>query len=197
LLLCGTPALLVASFTATAVTVVGQVEAQSATANSIVEVEGPLADLVTSPIALAPAFDHPITDYVLRCAAGTNAITFTLSAIPGGRIYARGTSGPSIVLEQSLIENQALIIDLRGPGNRGRTQYWIRCLPNDFPQLSVVKSGDPPPGWYLTGNLTSASVSGIYMMVLDNNGTPVWYQKPLANLGVFRRPMSLSCLTPK
>jgi hypothetical protein len=46
----------------------------------------------------------------------------------------------------------------------------------------VTKPGTPPSGWYLTGNNVAARGSSTYAMVLDNNGTPVWYQKS-ADLG--------------
>src|SRR5205823_8990606 len=46
------------------------------------------------------------------------------------------------------------------------------------------KPGNPPPGWYLTGNLGGNPVSGTYAMVLDNNGTPVWYRKPVGHNAV-------------
>ena len=46
-----------------------------------------------------------------------------------------------------------------------------------FPQLSVTKPGSPPPGSYLTGNLTTAWGAGTFAIVLDANGTPVWYRR--------------------
>src|SRR5205814_8898470 len=84
-----------------------------------------------------------------------------------------------LALQESLLENQALIISAPDPSDPTATpiQYWIRCLPHDFPQLTATQRSSPPPGWYLTGNFSTA-VSGTYAMVLDTNGTPVWYRKP-------------------
>ncbi len=152
------------------------VQAAPATGNPTIKVEGPLASVVASPLSLTPAFDPSITDYVLRCAAGTNTIQLKLSASLGARVNVTGTNGSSIVLQQSLVENQALILDSHGPKNPGGTQYWIRCLPHDFPELSVTRPGNPAPGWYLTGDLGSTSGGSTYTMVLDNHGTPVWYR---------------------
>lgn len=146
-----------------------------------------LANIVTSPLTLTPAFDPTITDYVLRCQTGTNTIRATLVAA-GGTIGALGSHGASIDIQQDLVENEALVITARaqrrlGENQRaeedgnGRVQYWIRCLPHDFPPLSVTKPGNPPPGWYLTSNLFAAASSSTYSMVLDNHGTPVWYEK--------------------
>jgi hypothetical protein len=167
-------------------------QVKAATNPLTVDVTGSsLARIVTSPLALTPAFDPAITDYVIRCQTGMNTVHATLSAA-GGTINALGGHGASVEIQEDLVENEAMVISARaprilGPGQRGQAedvdpngsvQYWIRCLPHDFPQLSVTKPGNPPPGWYLTSNFTSASGSSLYSMVLDNNGTPVWYRKP-------------------
>jgi hypothetical protein len=130
-------------------------------------------------LSLTPAFDPMITYYVLRSQSGTDTIQLMLTAVPGGILSAQGTTGNAVVVSETLVENQVVILDAPDPNNLGgaRVQYWIRSLPRDFPQLSVVKAENPPPGWYLTGNLFGAAGSGDYAMVLDTNGTPVWYQK--------------------
>jgi Arylsulfotransferase (ASST) len=148
------------------------------TANNItVNAEGPLASIATSPFSLTPAFDPKITDYVLRCSSRINSVQVALTARPGSRINVRGNNRAAIILQQVLVENQALIIESHGPKNPGGTEYWIRCLPHDFPLLGVARPGSPPPGWYLTGNLFANTGNSPYVMVLDNYGTPVWYQR--------------------
>ena len=148
--------------------------------------DGPLGDVESSPLSLSPSFAQTITDYVWRCQSGTNNIKLTLTAISGGTITIDGSTGTTLDIQESLIENQAVIISAPDPGNPNGhpIQYWIRCLPHDFPQLSVTKPGTPPPGWYLTGDNRAGGGGGTYAMVLDNNGTPVWYRKP-ARPGVF------------
>jgi len=146
-----------------------------------VQVAGaPLSNVTSSPLDISPRFAQTTTDYVWRCQSGINTIQLTLSAAHGDTISVGGRSGGSLALEESLVENQAVVISARDPNNSGgpATQYWIRCLPHDFPQLAVLKPGTPPPGWYLTGNFNSASGSDTYAMVLDQNGTPVWYRHP-------------------
>jgi Arylsulfotransferase (ASST) len=152
-----------------------------------VQVTGsPLSNVTSSPLSLAPVFDQTITDYVWRCQSGTNMLQLTLTAISGGAITVDGHTGPILTVQESLVENQAVIVSAPDPShpNEPPIQYWIRCLPHDFPQLSAIKPGTPPPGWYLTGNVTPAGGFGTYAMVLDNNGTPVWYRKS-ASSGVF------------
>ena len=144
----------------------------------------PLSKIASSPLSLSPVFAQTITDYVWRCQSGANKIEITITAISGGTITVDGSTGSTLAVQESLIENQAVIISAPDPNNpKGPpVQYWIRCLPHDFPRLSVTKPGTPPAGWYLTGNNIAAGGSTTYAMVLDNNGTPVWYQKS-ADLG--------------
>src|SRR5205807_4269207 len=125
-----------------------------------------------------PTFAPTITDYVWRCQSGINTLQLTLAAVSGGTITVAGMRGGSLTIQESLIENQAVIISAPDPdATKPPIQYWIRCLPHDFPALSVTQSVAPPAGWYLTGNITSAAGSGSYAMVLDAFGTPVWYRK--------------------
>ncbi len=157
-----------------------------------IKVEGGLlGGITTSPLTLTPAFSPTITDYVLRCQSGVNTVQFTLSARFGSRIKVDDNRAQSVVVQRDLVENQAVVFsavaggvpDQESSGSEehdgGRVDYWIRCLPHDFPQLSVNRPGNPPPGWYLTGNVNSVAGSGAYAMALDNNGTPVWYHKTL------------------
>src|SRR2546430_3352456 len=143
-----------------------------------------LGALGTSPLALTPAFAPSIHDYFVRCAAGTNSLTIVYGAKSGGKA---GLVAPIVTKPKpsrldtvNLAESQAAVIAATD-GVGGKSQYWIRCLPHDFPQI-IVKAhphkGTPTPGWYLTG--TIGGPAG-YAMILDTNGTPVWYHK--ANSG--------------
>jgi hypothetical protein len=142
-----------------------------------VRVDGSLGGVSIGPLSLTPAFGLAITDYVLRCQTGTNAEQVTLIASPSSTITVRLVAYSTLTLAENLVENQALVIDYHSLSNPLGTRYWIRCLPHDFPQLAVTQRTNPPPGWYLTGNLSSKNGSGTYAMVLDNHGTPVWYRQ--------------------
>src|SRR2546427_7586075 len=102
---------------------------------------GALSNVTSSPTAISPAFAGTTTDYVLRCQAGINTIQLTLNAVSGGAIAIGGRSGTSITIQESLFENQALVVGAADPNSNGSPpiQYWIRCLPHDFPQLTVTK----------------------------------------------------------
>ena len=105
-----------------------------------------------APLALSPAFSPSIHDYTVRCAEGTNAVSLTVTD---------ATTADTQSLE--LAEGQ--LIDVRG-------QYFIRCLPHDFPAITTTAHpdvGQATPGWYLVNSKS-------YAIVLDGNGTPVWYR---------------------
>jgi hypothetical protein len=110
-----------------------------------------LLGITVSPLALTPAFAPNIHDYYVRCAAGPNPVTVSVTD-------AVGTETMSILL----LEDQAMVL---------QGSYWIRCLPHDFPEITVTPAASgavPTPGWYLVNGTN-------YAMVLDTHGTPVWY----------------------
>ncbi len=122
----------------------------------------------------------------MSCQAGSNQVSLTLDG-NGGPItvstnqQGSAVSGTTVDVSLDVVPNQAIVIYAPSPGGvAGTTQYWVRCLPPDFPTLQVNQAGPASPGWtpgyYYTGNLTSSN-GAYYAMVLDGNGVPVWYQK--------------------
>ena len=123
-----------------------------------IAVTGSITSMTSNP-SFRPGFSPRIHDYAISCKSGVNVVTFA---------FAGGT--PASV-QVSLGENQAAVVAAsNGP-------FWVRCLPHDFPAMTVTGSASAVPGWYLTGNSRTSTVSSTYAMVLDENGTPVWYQK--------------------
>jgi len=136
----------------------------------------------TSPLQLFPAFAPSIHDYYVRCAAGTNSLTIVYGAKSGGKAGLVAPivtePKPSRLDTVDLAEGQAAVIAATD-GVGGKSQYWIRCLPHDFPQINVTphpQAGAPTPGWYLTGTISTPVA---YAMILDTNGTPVWYRRAI------------------
>jgi hypothetical protein len=164
--------------------VMSSTAARAATPNDEVDVPvggSPLSGITTTPLTLIPDFAASIHDYVLRCQPGVNRITITLTATAGGSIQVAYQSGGTVTISVNLGESQAAVILATDPSNPSgpQAQYWIRCLPHDFPQLQVSTPGTVPPGWYFTGNITTSTTgpsSSPYAMILDQDGTPVWYQ---------------------
>ena len=116
-----------------------------------------LTSISVAPLPLIPAFSGSITDYYVRCAAGANSLTLTTSRASGETSH-----------ELSLLPDEAVAVDDR---------YWIRCLPPDFPSLTVTRRGTPTPGYYLAS-------SSDYGIVFDTQGVPVWYARGSGALDV-------------
>lgn len=132
---------------------------------------------------LRPGFSPSIYDYAVACSAGTNTVTLDMTAIAGGAVALSApvtTSwAPSASVPVSFSENQAAVV-LAQDATGFTQQYWIRCLPHDFPLVAPTpypEAGSPTPGWYLIGNVFVATGSGPYAMIVDANGTPIWYHR--------------------
>ncbi len=139
-----------------------------------------MQELVVAPLALTPAFSPSIHDYFVRCAAGPNALTVAMQAASGGTValLQPTTTAPasSQTTDVVVTEDQAIVIGASAGG--ASTEYWVRCLPHDFPPLEVTPhpaAGTVIPGYYLVGGVFFASNDLGYAMVLDTHGTPIWY----------------------
>src|SRR5262249_3389931 len=55
-------------------------------------------------------------------------------------------------------------------------QYFVRCLPHDFPAFSVNQIDDTSPNWFLTGTINTLGAAN-YAVILDERGAAVWYHK--------------------
>jgi Arylsulfotransferase (ASST) len=143
----------------------------------------PLASLAVSPLTLSPGFSPSIHDYAVLCSTGMNALTLDMAATAGGTVSLSApfttSPAPAASVPVSLTENQAAVVLARYASGFAQ-QYWIRCLPHDFPLLvpsAHPEVGSPTPGWYFIGNLFVAAGSGPYAMIVDANGTPIWYHR--------------------
>jgi hypothetical protein len=126
---------------------------------------------------LVPHFSPDVHDYYVKCARGANAFTVSMTASTGSESLVVqpmvSASSPKQTLSVTAYENQAIVAV--ATNERGTAEYWVRCLPHDFPQLSMVRHADagaPPSGYYLLGNLKKETG---YAMVLDGDGVPVFY----------------------
>jgi hypothetical protein len=134
-----------------------------------VPTDGAVLSLDGSPLTLTPAFSPTIDDYYVRCAEGSNTLTLALST----------TTGPSSATV-TVAPDQAIVV--------GGT-YWIRCLPPDFPIVTVAQPGAPTPGYYLLNSLT-------YGAVFDVHGVPVWYTRGTMPINVESPGVNMLSLMP-
>lgn len=139
-----------------------------------------LAALSVSPRGMYPAFSPEIHDYAIPCSAGNNTLTFRATAATGARARWRTPAGRELLDGEAALmvvpEDSAVIVDVEGGGG-ATSEYWIRCLPGDFPALDVRRPGAVNAGWYLLGNPSFDNGETGYVMILDEHGTPVWYRR--------------------
>ncbi len=144
-----------------------------------------LADLgvtssTSSAVVLSPAFSPIVHDYYVKCSTGANALTVSMTASPGATSQILKPTVSVFAAQQTLSvtvnESQAIV----AAAIRGSTtiEYWVRCLPHDFPTIKATPhpdAGAPPPGYYLIGNEFPSPGGRAYAMVLDARAVPVWY----------------------
>ena len=124
----------------------------------------------------------------MRCAEGTNPVTVHMTAAPGVTIGLTQpvVTRPSVDAKKgiSLNEGDAFVVGITDKGTAA--EYWVRCLPHDFPLLSIAPHADagaPTPGYYLVGDVVLAAGETGYAIVLDSQGVPVWYHTTKAGPG--------------
>jgi hypothetical protein len=147
-----------------------------------------LDSLTVTPLALNPQFSAGIHDYYVSCGTGTNYLKVAATASSGATVRLRrpttSAAAPSQNTSMELLEDQAIVLEVTALG--ATDQYWVRCLPHDFPPISVTNHptlGGPTPGWYLIANLTQAAGESSFAMAVDAHGTPVWYHRVLTSTG--------------
>lgn len=99
----------------------------------------------------------------------------------------RSVSSSKQTLAVDVFANQP-IVAIATDGER-RAEYWVRCLPPDFPTVEWDRhaaAGALSPGYYLVGNHLADLPPGIasYAIILDGNGAPVWYLRAPTSFGM-------------
>jgi hypothetical protein len=148
-----------------------------------------LSSLKVTPLGLNPEFTPSNHDYFVACSAGTNTLRVVASAIPGAMVRLLRPTTTMAASSQNqrvdLLEDQAIVLEVEA--SELRDQYWVRCLPHDFPLVTATShpsEGSPTPGWYLFANESLASDESGFAMVVDRFGTPVWYRRVSTSSGV-------------
>jgi hypothetical protein len=138
--------------------------------------------LSASPNALSPSFSPTTHDYTLPCKTGVNWFDVSMTAAAGSTVGLiapmASVSAPAQTVSVPMAEDDAAVIQVT-TADGAQDQYWIRCLPADFPQIEIqfpTANESPSPGWYLIGSENGLNSYG-FAMVVDTNGTPVWYQR--------------------
>lgn len=146
---------------------------------------GPLHQLSIGGRELGQVFTPDAYDYTTRCAAGSNSTVVHAEGAPGVAVSIAASTdsappGGSNIADRtlSLNENDAFVVRAGVPGGAVE-EYWVRCLPHDFPEIAVTTAQAPNPGWYLLDAAfpTPPGEQSRFLLILDERGVPVWYHR--------------------
>ena len=149
------------------------------TLTPVASAQTPYAQVTTQP-GLYPEFHAVVSDYVVRCAAGT-PLNITVTAPAGTEVDVDG-QGPrtgSFTTSVSLQPGQGFTIAVAP----GQTHY-VRCIPADMPRWTFQRSGQPQAEWYTASPFLRTDFQPLpvgvssYEFLFDRNGVPVWWAKP-------------------
>ena len=135
--------------------------------------------------ALNPSFDPGIHDYVIDCSSSqTVQLSVAVPQVIGFRFLGAGGTADSDQPSPYVGARQTLTLQ---PGQRyrfaiNRGSYSVRCLPPDFPPLSVTRSATPQAEFYVFTPTIGNAVAP-YVIITDSHGTPVWWYREAANRG--------------
>ena len=162
-----------------------------------------LSSRTVSPPSISPHFDPAVHDYAIPCAAGTNTLSLAFTAVAGSTaelILPWMTPMSSQPFTVQLLPDQAAVIQITD-GSGTSQPYWIRCLPPDFPTITVAtypQTGAPSPGWYLIADTLVPTGQSGFGMIVDAHGTPVWYRRaPVGVVDVDRYADNIVVFSPE
>lgn len=115
------------------------------------------------------------TDYGVYCDAGTTNVDVELDLVPGATARINGVTVAEGTTSVAVPQDGLFTVDLRWSGTTQR--YHFRCLPPDFPQLVVERTGSTQPGWHLTTLGVSNADATPFLVIFDHRGAPVWYKR--------------------
>lgn len=134
---------------------------------------GPSSSLVSTNPPLFPGFQSDVFDYVNRC--NPNTATDVHVNAPGGTTVSVNGLPPAsgqftVQVSQNVGKRFTFVVTTNG----NSTTHHVRCLPGDFPDWSVEKSGTPQAAFYAT-TLLEGFAAPSYPVIFDANGVPVWW----------------------
>jgi Arylsulfotransferase (ASST) len=136
----------------------------------------------TTP-AIQPSFNASVLDYVIRCNPATPVDVDVVvptgwqGAINGGPKSLTNFS-ENVDLDYGESFNVSFLQLASGVGET----YYVRCLPNNFPNFTSQKLGNPQVGYYVANPLypglvqPTTPVQTQYVILFNTDGVPVWWQ---------------------
>jgi hypothetical protein len=124
--------------------------------------------------SLFPSFSPTIRDYVVRCNDAPVTVRGHTSAdwqaAIGGHSFRSGDFSEVV----GLSAGRSFTIRVREVGRPYRYRYYVRCLPNDFPEFTFTRSGPVSPRFF-SAERDFVPAYQHYGMIFDNHGVPIWW----------------------
>ena len=134
---------------------------------------------ITAEPALYPDFDPAVSDYVTRCGSGPVAVT--VSAPSATEVAIAGGSARTGDFTEDVTLAPGERVELSTTTSGRTSTFHVRCLPDDFPDWTYSRPGDPTARFYITTPQSVAAPDGetasVYVAIFDDHGVPVWWQK--------------------
>jgi hypothetical protein len=141
--------------------------------------QSPATPEVSTAPGLFPAFNRSVTDYVVRCQP-SNAVQVSVSTPDSINVSVDGGSQRTGSFTETVRMDAGQSFEISFTESGQTANYFIRCLPSDFPAFTATRSGSTQAEWYaVTPNLywPPPGVSRQYVAFFDNNGVPVWWMR--------------------
>ncbi len=131
--------------------------------------------VITATPALQPAFDPTVHDYVTRCEPSESvSVSVTTPADAPVSVDGGPAETGSFSTAVPLTAGQRFTFETES--SAGTAGYNVRCLPEDFPQFTAQRIGQPQAAYYLTTpSLSIAGPTTPYVALFDDDGVPIWW----------------------
>jgi len=138
-----------------------------------------LTDSGGALLSLEQDFDVDGVNSTLRCDGGAD-VGLRLGLAPGVSAEVDGVAVPPrdpVEPDREVaIPDEGLMTLSLARGSES-VEYYIRCLPDDFSALTVTRTGETAPGWYLTELGWGSNTTGRFVVIMDERGVPVWFKR--------------------
>ncbi len=126
--------------------------------------------------SLFPAFRPHIHDYVVSCNGGPVTVAGHTSggweAAIGNAPFRSGEFSERVPLRTG----RAFTIAVREVGSPELYSYYVRCLPNDFPEYTFSRYGPVSPDFFSVDRaFTSDGMR--FSIIFDDHGVPIWWDR--------------------
>lgn len=129
---------------------------------------------VSTAPRLYPDFNAKISDYVTRCPNGV--VRVVVSGAAGYDVAIAGRSARAGGIRVALEPGQGFEVTIAKADHRPR-RYFIRCLPNDFPDWSFTRFRPSPVEFTAVSAGMGEDPRSRYATIFDGYGVPIWWHR--------------------